>query len=399
VPVTSTFAGPALLYRLLQNYPTSRLRIVESDLWSPLPQWGGGSPDKRLPKVTYEILDVGRERLLRSRASLFYSPYLHFTAQYRSASLLKTVEEFQPEAILTVGYGYSWLTAAALARKHDLPLHFIVHDDWPTCSHLPKFIQRNMGEQFGQVYRMAHTRFCVSPFMAEMYEKRYGARGIVLYPSRAADAPEFEDPPSRVTSELTAPTFAYVGSINSRGYAKCLVSLASVLRQHNGKLFVYSGLTEEGAGRFGLNRPNIVIKDMILPKDLIGELRAKVDVLVVAVDFEVDRVVAESNFPSKLTDSTAAGLPLLIFGPSYCSAVRWARENPGVAEVVTENDTRLLSESVRRLVSKPKYRKELGATALAMGGKYFSNTEVTEIFHKAIKEVLPLSESSPVLVV
>jgi glycosyltransferase involved in cell wall biosynthesis len=384
VPVTATFAGPALLYRLLQNYPASRLRIVESNLWSPLPQWGNGNPKKRLINVAYETLDVGRERLLRSRASLFYAPYLHLTAPWRSRSLARTVKEFQPEAILTVGHGYSWLTAAALAKRHKLPLHFIIHDDWPTCSHLPKFMRRSMRKQFGQVYRMAHTRFCVSPFMLEMYEKRYGPRGTVLYPSRGVDVPDFEEPPSRVTTELTAPNFAYAGSINSRGYAKCLASLASVLEQHNGKLFVYSGLTQEAVEHFGLNKPNIVIRGMIPSKDLISELREKVDVLVIAIDFEVDRVAVESNFPSKLTDSTAAGLPLLIFGPSYCSAVRWARENPGVAEVVTESDTESLALAVEKLVSNPDYRRGLGAKALSKGIEYFSHAAVTEKFYHSL---------------
>ena len=47
-----------------------------------------------------------------------------------------------------------------------------------------------------------------------------------------------------------------------------------------------------------------------------------------------DRINMEMAFPSKLADCTATGLPLLIYGPAYCSAVTWARENPGVAEVV-----------------------------------------------------------------
>ena len=42
------------------------------------------------------------------------------------------------------------------------------------------------------------------------------------------------------------------------------------------------------------------------------------------------------SFPSKLTDYTATGLPLLIHAPAYSSAVRWARAEHDVAEIVDE---------------------------------------------------------------
>jgi hypothetical protein len=220
--------------------------------------------------------------------------------------------------------------------------------------------------------------------MVEMYERRYGVRGTVLYPLRAADSSDVDEPPSRISRELLAPTFAYVGSINSRGYANCLISVASVLKEHNGQLLLYSGLTQEAVEHFGLNKPNIFVQDIIPSSELIGELRAKVDALVIAVDFDVDRVAVETNFPSKLTDSTAAGLPLLIFGPSYCSAVRWARENQGVAEVVSENDENLLAISIARLISNRDYRRQLGSAALTIGKEHFSHAAVTEKFYRAI---------------
>jgi hypothetical protein len=68
----------------------------------------------------------------------------------------------------------------------------------------------------------------------------------------------------------------------------------------------------------------------------------------------VDRANMEISFPSKLTDYTAVGLPLLIYGPHYCSAVQWARENPGVAEVVTADNAETLE--------RPHYDPGCGGT-------------------------------------
>ena len=123
VPVESTVAGSALLYRLLQEYPIERLCIVQGNITTSQPQ-------NRLLDVTYQTLSVGYERLLRSRFVFLYTSYLFLTAKWRSHQLTNLVKTFQPEAILTVVHGLSWITAAELAKKHNLPLHLIVHDEF-----------------------------------------------------------------------------------------------------------------------------------------------------------------------------------------------------------------------------------------------------------------------------
>ena len=90
----------------------------------------------------------------------------------------------------------------------------------------------------------------------------------------------------------------------------------------------------------------------------------------------------EMAFPSKLADYTATGVPLLIYGPSYCSAVAWARENSGVAEVVeSEID---LSNAVTTLANNPDHRISLGKRALDTGREYFTHARVKQIFYQAL---------------
>jgi len=69
----------------------------------------------------------------------------------------------------------------------------------------------------------------------------------------------------------------------------------------------------------------------------------------------------------------------LIYGPHYCSAVVWARENSGVAEIVERED--LLSEGVARLANKPDLRINLGRRALEIGKKYFSHATTQQLFN------------------
>ena len=92
----------------------------------------------------------------------------------------------------------------------------------------------------------------------------------------------------------------------------------------------------------------------------------------------------ELAFPSKLADCTAIGLPLLIYGPEYCSAVRWARENVGVGEIVDRNSIPPLSQTIGRLAGKPALRVALGKRALEVGRRYFAHEAVQKIFIRTL---------------
>src|SRR5687768_10395858 len=112
-------------------------------------------------------------------------------------------------------------------------------------------------------------------------------------------------------------------------------------------------------------------------------LREEADALFVPMSFdESDRANMEMAFPSKLADYTATGLPLLIYGPAYCSAVVWARDNQGVAEVV--EDKADLSDAINRLANDPSHRVALGKRALATGREYFTHARAQQVFHQCI---------------
>ena len=114
-----------------------------------------------------------------------------------------------------------------------------------------------------------------------------------------------------------------------------------------------------------------------------ARLRNQADALFVPMSFdESDRANMEMAFPSKLADCTATALPLLIYGPDYCSAVTWGRENQGVAEVVGSQAQ--LGEAIQRLANDPAHRVSLGRRALDVGREYFTHERVQQVFHQAL---------------
>ena len=231
VPVEASAAGALLLHRLLVQYPPGTLRVRESNL-------GVSRPERRLPGVDYGVFPIGRRRLLHSRLHAAYSPWLIAAAGLAAAPLVDAACNFGAGAILTVAHGYGWLAAAAAARRLNLPLHLIVHDDWAGTVPIPRTARPLARQVFGRVYRAAASRLCVSPGMAEEYARVYGAAGEVLYPSRGPDSPV-----PRVRRQPQAPrpfTVAYAGSLWNRGFVERLEQLALRLARLDGWLDLYT---------------------------------------------------------------------------------------------------------------------------------------------------------------
>jgi glycosyltransferase involved in cell wall biosynthesis len=221
--------------------------------------------------------------------------------------------------------------------------------------------------------------------MSDFYARRYGRPADVLYPGRAFLCPEFDDPPPRLAQNGHKLTVAFAGTINSIGYVKALQTLHSVLQPLGGTLLIFGPLTQVEARSVGLDHPDIALCGLLKWNDLMERLRKEADVLFVPMSFETsDRPNMEMAFPSKLADYTAVGLPLLIYGPGYCSAVRWANGNPGTAEVVSIEGIGPLTVAIQQLASEPAKRLLLGKRALSVGRQYFSHSAMQDTFKQAL---------------
>ena len=377
VPVEASYHGSALVYRLLDDYPKERLLIVEAGLHA-------SEPQRRLGGVRYVDRRLPLLRLHRTRFWQTYTAIALRTAELRARRLARLVADVRPEAVLSVTHGYSFLTAARIARDHRLPLHLICHDEWADTAAGAGDTERRH-RLFGEAYRQAVSRLCVSPFMAEEYERRYGATGAVLYPSRAADALRYDAPPARLASGRTGPfTCVFAGTVNSQGAADALKALAAALAPVGGRLLVHGPLDAGQARASGLDAANVELGGLVSSGRLMEILRERADALFVPMSFSAaDRPNMELSFPSKLTDYTAVGVPLLIYGPEYCSAVRWARENAGVADVVTEQTG--LAPALSQLVGDAGHRLSLARAALEVGEKYFSHAAALSVFQAALR--------------
>jgi hypothetical protein len=306
---------------------------------------------------------------------------VHAWLQARRAARL--LGSFRPDFVITIHEQFGWLTAVQLSRRLGVPYHFFLHDDWFRNLPMAGVLRDRFESAFKEVYRDAASRLCISPYMEADYARRFGASGTVLYPSRSHGAPCF--PPDAVNGAATSSTglrVAYGGNIFHQGYWEALGHLADALAPIGGQLLIF-GPRPADVEKHGLKRPHVTAFGFV--SNMAQAMREQSDVLFLPMTFEEkERPNMQVSFPSKLAEYTAAGRPILIYGPEYCSAVRWARENPQAAEVVAEAGVEGLRGALARLQDS-SHRHALAVEALEAGKRTFSFESAFSTFLSALR--------------
>lgn len=374
----ATYSGSMLVHRLLEPYPPDRLLIAEtSHLLS--------RPERRLPGVRYVAVPAGSDRLSNTRLHAWWALWTSVRAASWAHRMPLDARVMRPQAVLTVLHGYAWMAAAAHAARTGVPLHLIVHDDWPRMVELPRPFARRIDREAGRVYRRAASRLCVSPWMAEAYRARYGAEGAVLYPSRGRSTPAFTEPPARLAQPREGFTVGFAGTIRGEDALRCLALVARVLGESGGRVVIFGPVPPSAGVPADLKADHVEWCGLVDAGALSERLRRDVDTLLVPMSFAANDLANVSlNFPSKLVDYTAVGLPLLVCGPRESSAVKWARQHDGVAEVVESLDRAAIAAALDRLRRDPGHRVRLAARALDVGTRLFSHEAAWEMLVAAL---------------
>ena len=360
IPVEASYQSSIQLHRLLGAYPPERLRILET-------REPSSQPARRLAGVRYHALPVANRARMRGASSAAYRVWLTATVSRRAADALRMVERFQPEAILTIGSGYGWLAAAPIARRLAVPLTFIAHDDWPKPSGLDAAFGGWMRSRYGQVYRQARSRLCVSPFMIEEFERRYGVGGDLLYPVRAGG----EDHPRANTTAraiaATEPIVIAFGGGSGSHVMPGLRTLAKAVSGIDARVVVFGPFDPVKQQELRALHAGFEFRGLVSPAEMIAGAR-DADLLFAPMAFDAgSRDNMTVSFPSKLADYTAAAVPILIHAPSYSSAVRWAERHQDAAAVVTDDNPGPLRATIAALKADQAARCALAAGAARAG--------------------------------
>lgn len=374
VSVADTMAGEALLFRLLQYYPPEKLALI----------CGVRPGMPRLAGAAYHHWGPLFPRLLHSRVA---EEYVLWRA-WRYYELPRAIEQiatmFKPDAILSISHVSGWLAGWQLALQRRIPFHLIVHDDFVYQSRFPAWSAAWAERRFGDAYRDASGRFCISDTMVEIYRERFGVPGAVIYPTHNGKRDNREISP-RVGRASAALTFAYGGSINSATDMDQLVAFARVVSARGHRLIAFSPQHAQLAARAAAAGVAIETHAPVHSDELMVRLRADADCMVLPQSMvEADRPWVATAFPSKWADYSTLGLPVVVWAPPASSSARFVSEHPGCAELVTRVDPSAVDFAIARLEASADYRRSLAETLLALSRDVFAPQAAFERFRSVL---------------
>jgi hypothetical protein len=376
VAVADTLAGEALLFRLLQFYPADRLAVVCNVR--------PGMPS--LPAVAYHHWGPAFPGLLHTRFADEYVLW-HTWRYYQVPSAIRSLAaRFKPDAILSISHVSAWLAAWQLAASMRVPLHLIAHDDFVYSSRIPPWSRGWAARKFGEAYRSAAGRFCISDTMREIYRARFGADATVIYPTYKGHVEPGELSP-RVAVPRDSLTFAYGGSINSAHDMEQVLAFARVVAARGHRLLAF---TPQHALLSQRAAETATVIDVLAPvhsDELVARLRREADCLFLPQSMaERDRPWVATAFPSKWADYSTIGLPLLVWAPPESSSARFIGDHPGCAELVTSAEPEQLVPALERLERGAPYRLELARLLAAAGRSAFSPQAAWTAFTNVLLE-------------
>lgn len=351
------------MYRLLGDWPSERLAILYA---AKRRREAAVLPAATLATIpSSKLLERGRHTRFNELVTL-----ISLLTPPSVSSISRGLGTFAPDAVLTVAHDFVWLTAAKWCRENGVPLHVIIHDDWPTFLNVPSWARPHLHKRFGAVLRQAATRLCVSQGMAAEYEKRYGVKCDVMLPCRGPDSPE---PVVRVAQPAAGRiVVGYLGGLPLAGYSKAIRALANVLREVDGLVYLYGAHSPQSLEREGLVHDAIIPQTSVPWAETYHHLFQHVHALFCPVSFQSrDAAIMRTLFPSKLADYTACGLPIVIWGPEDSSAVAWARAHDHAAFICTDPHGKGIAAFLQQLHADKELAIQYARGALLAGEQDF----------------------------
>lgn len=374
VSVADSVAGEALLYRLLQYYPQDRLALV-----------CGIRPDmRRLPGVAYHEWAPAFPGLLHSRVAEEYVLWRAWRYYEVPPAISHIATMFKPQAILTISHVSGWLAAWQLARHRGVPLHLIAHDDFVYASRFPAWSRPWAERKFGEAYRFASGRFCISEAMEESYRMRFGVGADILYPTHKGSR-DLSSVSPRVDRADRQMTFAYGGSLNSAADIDMVVRFAKAAAARGHRLMAFTPQCAILAAAAEADGASIDTRAPVHSDELLERLRVDADCLFLPQSMAAgDRGSVATAFSTKWADYATVGLPVLVWAPPQSSSARFVTTHPGCAELVTGPDVNDLLPAFEALERSPGHRRRLAEAILAAARTVFSPGAAWERFRAAL---------------
>jgi len=289
------------------------------------------------------------------------------------------IERFQPDVLLTVAHGWWHTQARRVAKEFNLPLISFFQDWWPDFPDVPVAFHLRVKREFRRTYTASSVAICVSDAMRRELGER--ANSLVIHP-----VPSFTKSTCWRADFKLPLRLAYFGNLQEYG-----PPVENALRAVNGsdkvrlEVFGASPLWTSGAQDYfkslGLYHP-------FIPSNQLMKAVQSYQAVLVVMSFDAAlRRRMTTSFPSKLVDAIQLGLPVVIWGPEYCSAVQWAGHGDR-ALCVTDPDPSVLRKVLEQLAASPSEQERFAKSAREAAAGDFNYERIQVQFMDALRRAI-----------
>ncbi len=295
---------------------------------------------------------------------------------FNTELLANELSESEPDVILTVAHGQLCYLGMAFAAKHKKPLVTIFHDWWPDLIEAPSFVKRRFDARFRELGQESTIRLPVCEGMSDWLVG--GHKGAVFPPLAPSSSPR------KIAAKSTnaIPVLRYLGNISE--YGPIIQSLLIATDGDQRIAFEVRGSNPTWSDELTARMTKAGKYGGKLRWDEVDRWLLGADVLLTAMSFDPQqRRQVETSFPSKLAHYSSLGMPLIVWGPDYCSAIRWAKGITGCL-LVTEPDPEAVIEKIASL--KHGDLERLSANSSEIFAQYFGTEVITEQFFNSLRQ-------------
>lgn len=348
-----TSAGQIILYRHFCNRPEFDLEVY------------GFEPQKisfrmLLRRVLGKIAQFGSIFEI-----LVNCAWVLWKGRWIDKDLPAIVSKSQKTIVGTVAHGDGFYAAQRFAKKHGLPLVVFFQDWWPDLAGVPKSYIKILDKNFLELAKTCALGICVSEGMKRALG---GGRNLeVLLPISG----QFEIAPHPEVKKNDKTVFKIIYSGNLDFYGGMLLEALRVFKDHPTIQLQVRGSNP--------NWPEEAKKEMrdaglwleFAPRSELDSWLQSADAFLIPMVFEEKyRRRMETSFPSKLIEFAQFGKPLIVWGPEYCSLLKWA-EKANSAVCSNQTDPFNLKSKLEHLIRNNDCIDELSKkTALLADGEF-----------------------------
>lgn len=345
-------------------------------------------PDFSSDNIPYLIYEHPRiiRRLMKTRFSYFAHDYVQvFGGTLVPSSILSAAREFKPDMIM-IGAD-TWIADLGIHLAHKLKVPLVGHFmDWATFAiQGHPWAKRYASKMFRRRYYQCDLAFGICPEMLETLGTHPNAH--VFYPSGTGGNMKNINVVKASPAKEEPFTVLFAGNL-SQWYGPMLANLSSHFRaEQDVRLRIAGRSASWGAEVEQELRSQGIFLGFLKGAEYQAAFE-QADALLVMMGFGAeDRLIESTSFKSKLADYLTSGLPVVVWGPEYCTAVRHARRE-NFAEVVTVDDPKAVIAVVKALAGDAERSAELVKNSRRFWAKNLDANKVMPQALSAIRAVI-----------